>query len=70
MGRPRVLFAASGEGVRPRPGTDKGRLLQRYALRSGGAGDAVSAYSGDHGVTWRTAPRPRPVDAAHRALLC
>ncbi|ANH95025.1 MULTISPECIES: hypothetical protein [unclassified Streptomyces] len=60
MGRPRALFAASGEGVRPRPGTDKGLLLQRYALRSGGAGHAVSAYSGDHGVTWLTVAPPAP----------
>ena len=48
------MFAASGEGIQLRHGTYKGRLIQQYAIRSNGANYAVSAYSDDHGDTWRT----------------
>ncbi|MFE9907083.1 sialidase family protein [Streptomyces clavifer] len=48
------MFAASGEGIQVRRGTYKGRLIQQYAIRANGADYAVSAYSDDHGETWRT----------------
>ncbi|QHC14161.1 exo-alpha-sialidase [Streptomyces sp. GF20] len=47
------MFAASGEGIQLRHGTHKGRLIQQYAIRNNGANYAVSAYSDDHGATWR-----------------
>ncbi len=47
------LFAASGEGIQLRHGPHKGRLLQQYAIRIDGANYAASAYSDDHGATWR-----------------
>ncbi|WLQ51799.1 exo-alpha-sialidase [Streptomyces poriferorum] len=48
------MFAASGEGIQVRNGAYKGRLIQQYAIRSNGANYAVSAYSDDHGATWKT----------------
>ncbi|MFF0744925.1 exo-alpha-sialidase [Streptomyces sp. NPDC004111] len=48
------MFAASGEGIQLRRGAHKGRLIQQYAIRRDGANYAVSAYSDDHGKTWRT----------------
>ncbi|OKJ04023.1 neuramidase [Streptomyces sp. CB01249] len=48
------MFAASGEGIQLRNGAHKGRLIQQYAIRNGGANYAVSAYSDDHGETWHT----------------
>ncbi|OBQ53555.1 neuramidase [Streptomyces sp. H-KF8] len=47
------MFAASGEGIQLRHGTHKGRLIQQYAIRNNGANYAVSAYSDDHGATWK-----------------
>ncbi|NEC51368.1 exo-alpha-sialidase [Actinospica acidiphila] len=47
------MFAASGEGIQVRNGTYKGRLIQQYAIRHNGANYAVSAYSDDHGATWK-----------------
>ncbi|MET7642217.1 exo-alpha-sialidase [Streptomyces sp. NPDC005426] len=48
------MFAASGEGIQLRNGPHKGRLIQQYAIRDNGANYAVSAYSDDHGATWKT----------------
>lgn len=48
------MFAASGEGIQLRNGAHKGRLIQQYAIRDNGANYAVSAYSDDHGATWKT----------------
>ncbi|MFJ6013852.1 exo-alpha-sialidase [Streptomyces sp. NPDC092952] len=47
------MFAASGEGIQLRHGAYKGRLIQQYAVRIDGANYAASAYSDDHGETWR-----------------
>ncbi|MGW6209478.1 exo-alpha-sialidase [Streptomyces sp. NPDC055089] len=47
------MFASSGEGIQLRNGAHKGRLVQQYAIRNNGANYAVSAYSDDHGATWR-----------------
>ncbi|MEV7209564.1 MULTISPECIES: exo-alpha-sialidase [unclassified Streptomyces] len=47
------MFASSGEGIQLRHGRYKGRLIQQYAIRKDGANYAVSAYSDDHGATWR-----------------
>ncbi|CAL9379885.1 neuramidase [Streptomyces sp. DH-12] len=47
------MFAASGEGIQLRHGAYKGRLIQQYAIRNNGANYAVSAYSDDHGATWK-----------------
>lgn len=48
------MFASSGEGIQVRNGAYKGRLIQQYAIRNNGANYAVSAYSDDHGATWKT----------------
>ncbi|WP_409061481.1 exo-alpha-sialidase [Streptomyces sp. SYP-A7185] len=48
------MFAASGEGIQLRHGAHKGRLIQQYAVRINGANHAVSAYSDDHGATWKS----------------
>lgn len=48
------MFASSGEGIQVRNGAYKGRLIQQYAIRDNGANYAVSAYSDDHGATWKT----------------
>lgn len=48
------MFASSGEGIQLRNGPYKGRLIQQYAIRNNGANYAVSAYSDDHGATWKT----------------
>ncbi|CAM5515133.1 hypothetical protein SGRIM128S_03180 [Streptomyces griseomycini] len=48
------MFASSGEGVQLRHGKYAGRLIQQYAVRHNGANYAVSAYSDDHGATWKT----------------
>ncbi|WP_326657015.1 exo-alpha-sialidase [Streptomyces sp. NBC_00385] len=48
------MFASSGEGIQLRNGAHKGRLIQQYAIRNNGANYAVSAYSDDHGATWKT----------------
>ncbi|MFJ8751802.1 exo-alpha-sialidase [Streptomyces sp. NPDC102441] len=48
------MFAASGQGIQLRNGAYKGRLIQQYAIRDNGANYAVSAYSDDHGATWKT----------------
>ncbi|MFJ6462643.1 exo-alpha-sialidase [Streptomyces sp. NPDC091387] len=47
------MFAASGEGIQLRNGAHKGRLIQQYAVRINGANHAASAYSDDHGATWK-----------------
>ncbi|MFC9621375.1 exo-alpha-sialidase [Streptomyces sp. NPDC056930] len=48
------MFAASGEGIQVRQGAYRGRLIQQYAVRINGANYAASAYSDDHGETWKT----------------
>lgn len=48
------MFAASGEGIQLRQGKHAGRLLQQYVVRRNGAHYAVTAWSDDHGATWRT----------------
>ncbi|MFJ1614310.1 exo-alpha-sialidase [Streptomyces sp. NPDC088846] len=47
------MFAASGEGIQVRHGAYRGRLIQQYAVRINGANYAASAYSDDHGETWK-----------------
>ncbi|MFI5234540.1 MAG: exo-alpha-sialidase [Gemmatimonadales bacterium] len=47
------LFASSGAGIQLRHGPHAGRLIQQYAIRYQGANYAASAYSDDHGATWR-----------------
>ncbi|GAA6525143.1 glycoside hydrolase domain-containing protein [Intrasporangium sp. DVR] len=47
------MFAASGEGIQLRSGPHTGRLIQQYTVRISGGNYAVSAYSDDHGATWR-----------------
>lgn len=47
-------FAASGQGIQIQHGPHAGRLVQQYTIRTaGGAVQAVSVYSDDHGKTWR-----------------
>lgn len=48
------LFAASGEGIQLRHGEHAGRLIQQYTVRYQGGNHAVSAYSDNHGRTWKT----------------
>lgn len=47
------LFAASGQGIQLRYGPHAGRLVQQYVVRFEGRTWAASAYSDDHGDTWR-----------------
>lgn len=47
------LFAASGQGIQLRYGPHAGRLVQQYVVRVGGRNWAASAFSDDHGGTWR-----------------
>lgn len=47
------LFASSGEGIQIRRGRHAGRLIQQYTVRIRGSHYAVSAWSDDHGATWR-----------------
>ena len=47
-------FAASGQGIQIHHGTHAGRLVQQYTIKTaGGAVQAVSVYSDDHGTTWQ-----------------
>ncbi|EIE98909.1 exo-alpha-sialidase [Saccharomonospora glauca] len=48
------IFASSGTGIQVKHGPFAGRLIQQYAFRKDdGSIWAVSAYSDDHGETWR-----------------
>ena len=47
------IFAASGRGIQLRYGARAGRLVQQYVVRHDGANYAASAFSDDHGITWR-----------------
>lgn len=47
-------FAASGQGIQIQHGAHAGRLVQQYTIKTaGGAVQAVSVYSDDHGTTWQ-----------------
>ena len=47
-------FAASGQGIQIQHGAHAGRLVQQYTIKTaGGAVQAVSVYSDDHGATWQ-----------------
>jgi sialidase-1 len=47
------IFAASGRGIQLAHGAHAGRLVQQYVVRVRGANYAASAFSDDHGATWR-----------------
>ena len=47
------IFAASGQGIQLRYGPRAGRLVQQYVVRHDNAVWAASAFSDDHGKTWR-----------------
>lgn len=47
------LFASSGAGIQLRQGPHAGRLVQQYVVRYNGAIYGASAYSDDHGASWR-----------------
>ncbi len=47
------IFASSGAGVQLRRGAHAGRLIQQYVVRFEKKDWAASAYSDDHGETWR-----------------
>ncbi|MEP6919418.1 MAG: sialidase family protein [Acidobacteriota bacterium] len=47
------MFAASGQGIQLRYGPRAGRLVQQYVVRFNGTNWAASAFSDDHGETWR-----------------
>jgi sialidase-1 len=47
------IFAASGQGIQIRRGPHAGRLVQQYVVGHQGEVYAASAYSDDHGETWR-----------------
>lgn len=47
------LFASSGQGIQLRHGPHAGRLVQQYVVRHLGQTWAASAFSDDHGDTWR-----------------
>lgn len=47
------LFAASGAGIQLFHGPHAGRLVQQYVVRFHGENYGASAWSDDHGNTWR-----------------
>ncbi|MFQ4148629.1 sialidase family protein [Arthrobacter sp. LAPM80] len=47
------LFAAAGAGIQIHTGSFKGRLVQQFVLLHQGEIKAASAYSDDHGETWK-----------------
>ncbi|MCX5768381.1 MAG: sialidase family protein [Gemmatimonadetes bacterium] len=47
------LFASSGAGIQLKRGAHAGRLVQQYVIRINGAVWAASAFSDDHGDSWR-----------------
>lgn len=47
------IFAAAGQGIQIHCGPYRGRLVQQFVVLSGGRIMAASAYSDDHGDTWR-----------------
>lgn len=47
------IFASSGQGIQLRYGRHAGRLVQQYVVRFEGKTWAASAFSDDHGETWR-----------------
>jgi sialidase-1 len=47
------LFASSGAGIQLQRGPHAGRLVQQYVVRMAGANYGASAFSDDHGATWR-----------------
>jgi len=47
------IFASSGAGIQLEHGVHAGRLLQQYVVRFQGGNYGASAYSDDHGTTWR-----------------
>ena len=47
------IFATSGAGIQLRQCPHAGRLLQQYVIRFDGNTYGASAYSDDHGATWR-----------------
>ena len=47
------LFASSGAGIQLQHGPYAGRLIQQYVVRVRGGNYGASAYSDDHGLTWR-----------------
>ncbi|MEO7361494.1 MAG: sialidase family protein [Gemmatimonadaceae bacterium] len=47
------IFASSGEGIQLRRGPHAGRLVQQYVVRADSKNWAASAYSDDHGESWR-----------------
>lgn len=47
------IFAASGQGIQLRHGPHAGRLVQQYVVRFNASNWAASAFSDDHGETWR-----------------
>ncbi|GAA1768775.1 discoidin domain-containing protein [Agromyces humatus] len=52
----RSRFAASGQGIQLKYGEHAGRLIQQFTIINndlGGAFQAVSVYSDDHGETWQ-----------------
>lgn len=47
------IFAAAGQGIQIHAGPYRGRLVQQYVVLAGGEIMAASAFSDDHGGTWR-----------------
>ncbi|MDQ0826027.1 sialidase-1 [Arthrobacter sp. B2I5] len=47
------IFAAAGQGIQIHAGPYRGRLVQQFVVLRGGRIMAASAYSDDHGDTWR-----------------
>jgi sialidase-1 len=47
------IFASSGAGIQLQRGAHKGRLVQQYVVRFNGGNYGASAFSDDHGATWR-----------------
>ena len=47
------IFASAGQGIQIHAGPFRGRLVQQYVLLCSGEIMAASAFSDDHGMSWR-----------------
>ena len=62
------LFASSGAGIQLQHGPHAGRLIQQYVVRVRGGNYGASAYSDDHGLTWRMGALVGPGVAEHKTV--
>lgn len=62
------LFAAAGQGMQIHAGSYAGRLVQQFVLLDDGEITAASAWSDDHGETWRLGAAVGPGTNENKAV--